>query len=74
MGSYLRPDKLLNGLQNIEEYFEERSNISWLAFQTWGMLHLKQINAVKGENMESVVFHAGVNGGFDQCSSDYSEK
>lgn len=41
MGSYLRPDKLLNGLQNIEEYFEERSNISWLAFQTWGMLHLK---------------------------------
>ena len=41
MGSYLRPNKLLNGLQNIEEYFEERSNISWLAFQTWGMLHLK---------------------------------
>ena len=74
MGSFLRPDKLLNGLQNIEEYFEERSNISWLAFQTWGMLHLKQISAVKGENMESVVFHAGVNGGFDQCSSDYSEK
>ena len=33
MGSYLRPDKLLIGLQNIEEYFEERSNISWLAFQ-----------------------------------------
>lgn len=47
MGSYLRPNKLLNGLQNIEEYFEERSNINWLAFQTWGMLHLKQINAGK---------------------------
>lgn len=38
------------------------------------MLHLKWINAGKGENMESVVIQAGVNGGFDQCSSDYSEK
>ena len=74
MVSYLRPNKLLNGLQNIEEYFEKRSNINWLAFQTWGMLHLKWINAGKGEHMESVVIQAGFNVGFDQCRRDYIEK